>query len=339
MISRVLLFEILLLCLLKFSCATSLEEEEEEEEWRAHCKDCSFELHSQHACLLLHWNSQLLHDSQLLLLLVRWRWPVSFFLSISLLLLLLLLLPDFCFFFWWGQFVWQQKKQKGNSIDKRGGKKNLCFRISSLKQKAEVSQFLLTHTYLDTKKLHWFFLWYILFVHKQTHHKNSISPFHSISFHVEESQFWCCLSSTQERRIKSPKFHKHFWEANIACEFQGSSLIVVMTLERFHHSSYYFPEGQLLFQMHDDTNTVEDYQIVYKLTNKSMWQNLSWVSIMSRNRHSSNSPLARLGSHNGHHLIHFQSTSVLIHSNALFFFLVFFLKFVIWNIWSFFPKS
>jgi hypothetical protein len=86
----------------------------------------------------------------------------------------------------------------------------LCFRISSLKQKAEVSQFLLTHTYLDTKKLHWFFLWYILFVHKQTHHKNSISPFHSISFHVEESQFWCCLSSTQERRIKSPKFHKHF---------------------------------------------------------------------------------------------------------------------------------
>jgi hypothetical protein len=32
MISRVLLFEILLLCLLKFSCATSLEEEEEEEE-------------------------------------------------------------------------------------------------------------------------------------------------------------------------------------------------------------------------------------------------------------------------------------------------------------------
>jgi hypothetical protein len=30
MISRVLLFEILLLCLLKFTCATSLEEEEEE---------------------------------------------------------------------------------------------------------------------------------------------------------------------------------------------------------------------------------------------------------------------------------------------------------------------
>ncbi len=111
MISRVLLFEILLLCLLKFSCATSLEEE-----WRAHCQDCSFELHLQHACLLLHWNSQLL------LLLVRWRWPVSFFLSFS--LLLLLRLPVFCFFFWWGQFVWQQKKQKGSSIDKRGGKKN-----------------------------------------------------------------------------------------------------------------------------------------------------------------------------------------------------------------------
>ncbi len=102
---------------------------------------------------------------------------MSFFLSFS--LLLLLLLPVFCFFLWWGQFVWQQKKQKGNSIDKRGGKKKLCFRISSLKPKAEVSQFLLTHTYLDTKKLHWFFLWYILFVHK-IHHKNSHFP---IPFH------------------------------------------------------------------------------------------------------------------------------------------------------------
>jgi hypothetical protein len=247
--------------------------------------------------------------------------------------------PCFLFFLLVGSVCLATKKAERKFYWQERGEKKLCFRISSLKQKAEVSQFLLTHTYLDTKKLHWFFLWYILFVHKQTHHKNSISPFHSNSFHVEESQFWCCLSSTQERRIKSPKFHKHFWEANIACEFQGSSLIVVMTLERFHHSSYYFPEGQLLFQMHDDTNTVEDYQIVYKLTNKSMWQNLSRVSIMSRNRHSSNSPLARLGSHNGHHLIHFQSTSVLIHSNALFFFLVFFLKFVIWNIWSFFPKS
>jgi hypothetical protein len=138
---------------------------------------------------------------------------------------------------------------------------------------------------------------------------------------------------------QKPKISQTLWEANIACEFQGSSLIVVMTLERFHHSSYYFPEGQLLFQMHDDTNTVEDYQIVYKLTNKTMWQNLSWVSIMSHNRHLSNSPLASLGSHNGHHLIHIQSISVLIHSNALFFFLVFSLKFVIWNIWSFFPKS
>jgi hypothetical protein len=112
-----------------------------------------------------------------------------------------------------------------------------------------------------------------------------------------------------------------------------------MTLERFHHSSYYFPEGQLLFQMHDDTNTVEVYQIVYKLPNKTMWQNLSWVSIMSSNRHSSNSPLARLGSHNGHFSNTFSIHKCLIHSNALFFFLVFFLKFVIWTIWSFFQKS
>jgi hypothetical protein len=38
------------------------------------------------------------------------------------------------------------------------------------------------------------------------------------------------------------------WEANIACEFHSSSLIDVMTLERFHHSSYYFPSINCSFK-------------------------------------------------------------------------------------------
>jgi hypothetical protein len=147
---------------------------------------------------------------------------VSFFLSFS--LLLLLLLPVFCFFFWWGQFVWQQKKQKGSSIDKRGGEKNCASEYPPWSKRQEVCQFLLTHAYLDTKKLHWFFL----LVHSfctQTHHTKIPFP-HSIPIHVEESQIWCCLSSTQERRIKSPKFPQTREKQIIACEFHSSSLIV-----------------------------------------------------------------------------------------------------------------
>ncbi len=120
--------------------------------------------------------------------------------------------PCFLFFLLVGSVCLATKKAERKFYWQERGEKKLCFRISSLKQKAEeVWQFLLTHTYLDTKKLHWFFSMVHSFC-TQTHHKNSISPFHSIScwrisilmlsfFHPRKEDQKPKISQTLEKQI------------------------------------------------------------------------------------------------------------------------------------------
>jgi hypothetical protein len=170
------------------------------------------------------------------------------------------------------------KKSKKEILLTRDGEKNkLCFRISTLKQKAEVCQFLLTHL-TRHQEIALVFSMVHSFCTQKFHFP---IPFH---FMLKNLNFDSVLLPPPKKGGSKAQNFTNTWEANIACEFHSSSLIVVMTLERFHHSSYYFSRVNCSFIcMMIPTH----WALLNSLqtSEQTMWQNLSWVSITSRNRH------------------------------------------------------